>query len=217
MEHNSSGHFYFFGNRAWYDSFQGPAYDNHAKGGVFKTPKEVPAVAGKHYVFHNSFCTHGDYMRNWVLTRFLHSNNAIRFAHAGDPGVTDPTKLGAMFGDLGEPPANLCKRFTTDWRVLCITMDTDVVAHAEWPATVLAKGYPIRPAAGADPVFISPFTGDLALAPREPVPRRCPAIGDRDGRWQRLARLRRWRHWCMAARPPLRRARLRRYAVGWLA
>lgn len=165
MEHNSSGHFYFFGNRAWYDSFQGPAYDNHAKGGVFKTPKEVPAVAGKHYVFHNSFCTHGDYMRNWVLTRFLHSNNAIRFAHAGDPGVTDPTKLGAMFGDLGEPPANLCKRFTTDWRVLCITMDTDVVAHAEWPATVLAKGYPIRPAAGADPVFISPFTGDLALAP----------------------------------------------------
>ena len=168
MEQHTSGHFYFFANRAWYDSFQGPIGDNHAKGGVFKTPKAAPALTGKHYVFHNSLCTHGDYLRNYALAQFLHSNNAIRCAAPGDPGTTDPQRLGTMFGDLSAPPAQLDKRFTTNWHALGISMEADVVAQAEWPAKVLAAGYAIRPAAGTDPRFVNPFTGDLALESASP-------------------------------------------------
>ena len=162
IEQKKTGSFYFFANRAWYDEIQGPDGDNHAKGGVFKTPKEVRAVNGRHYVFHNSFCTHGDYLRNWLLKEFVHRNNALRFAMAGELGLA-PAQLGTMFGDLHVPPGQLTDRFTSDWRALGITMEGDVVAHPEWPAAIQAAGYTIRPATGTTPMFVNPFVGDLTL------------------------------------------------------
>jgi hypothetical protein len=90
IEQKISGYFYFFANRGWFDSIQGPLTDDHSGGGVFKTPKAINSVTGPHYFFNNSFYLRGDYLRNWILARFLHQNNALRFFASDDPIARDP-------------------------------------------------------------------------------------------------------------------------------
>ena len=167
IEQKSTGYFYWFANRVWYDSIQGPPDDIHSMGGVFKTPKKPPKVNGKHYVFNNSFCTHGAYLGKGVLSQFVHRNNAVRLAVAGD-AVFNPQEPASVFGELTAAPTDQEKRFTTDWGGLQIDMRNDLVAHPSWPGQVQAAGYPIQPAAGTDPQFVSWFTGDLTLAAASP-------------------------------------------------
>ncbi|MDY0874089.1 hypothetical protein [Dongia rigui] len=175
IEQKTSGYFYFFANRGWFDSIQGPLTDDHSGGGVFKTPKEFKSVTGPHYFFNNSFYLRGDYLRNRILSRFLHQNNALRFVAMDDPVITDPATRdkeeifpATLFGNLGSPPADLANRFTTDWKTLDIKMQNDVVAHTSWPALVQANGYPVQPAAGVDPLFVNPFKGDFKLQNNSP-------------------------------------------------
>ena len=167
IEQEDTGYFYFFANRAWYDSIQGPKDDKHSQGGVFKIPTVEPVAGGTLYVFNNSFCTHGSYLGNGLLTDVVHQNNAVRLAATADPGF-DPAKAGSVFGDLTAAPGDIDERFTTEWSRLQIRMRNDVLAHASWPGGVKNAGYAIEPALGTDPAFINWSRGDLKLAAGSP-------------------------------------------------
>lgn len=173
LEQKRSGHFYIFANRLWFDSVPGPPEDTHSGGGVIKAGKSFNPSFGHHYFFNNSISTRSSYIAKGLLIRFLHQNNAVRYARADDPVHDADVQL---FGELNAPPNDLADRFTTEWQQLGIAMSGDLMLHESWPEALQRAGYMIENGIGADPGFRNPFKGDLRLTRDSPCRRRAQAL-----------------------------------------
>lgn len=172
------GFWYIFSNRGWFDRRPGPPGDCNAGGGVIKTNKvkdpDIDRFLPRHgtYMFNNSFYLRSSYMKKGKLRNLRHFNNAIEYADA-DLHPKDLVDPGQRMIGVG-PPSPRCdgvrargESFTTDWTKLEIRFENDVCNHPDYPAGLVAKGYPVEGKAAA-PGFEAGREGDFGLVAGSP-------------------------------------------------
>jgi hypothetical protein len=156
FEMEAYGHLYVFQNAGWFDDRPGPPDEENSGGAVFKVDDTgVERPLGPVYVVNNSWFLRSTYIKAGQIRDFHHVNNAIRYCDA-ESFACDPTKT--FFGKAGAG-------FTTDWGRLAIEFAGDLVSHRDFPDTLRQSGYPIQDGTHADPGFLDPAGGDLALRP----------------------------------------------------
>jgi hypothetical protein len=168
-----AAHFYIFANTGWFDDMPGPIADDTYGGGVIKLEKKkrLTAKPGPHYVFNNSWYLRSTYIKNGAITNFHHVNNAAQYCRTEDHGshegefICSPTRR--MLWESGETPGDTS--FTRDWPAFNIEFANDMIAHRDFPDTLVRVGYPIRGGMGRLPGFIGPARGVFELEQDAPA------------------------------------------------
>jgi hypothetical protein len=163
IECRRMSHVYVFGNTGWFDDTPSRVTESYNGGAVWKCPRNPLPAPGYMYVFNNSFYIRSPYIKKKRLRNFKHFNNAIQFCQSDNHPDGACQNLSTIFGNSLSTFEK--DRFTKQWISLGIH-------HPDFPAKIIADGFPVESGFGGNPGFTNPRIGDFRLTTTSAARRR---------------------------------------------